>query len=142
MIEITVSELIEAELDEVFKVLLNIKDYKNWWLVPVEKIEGKKNMFKFSPLNFVEIVLIEDYHIKNKELQFKYVKGPFRGTGKWELKKHPIKGLLSIKYTIKLKPINLLIGLLANTKLFRKKHSTDILNIIKNIEKIKKKPNK
>ena len=133
MIEIKVSGLIQSKIDAVDDLLKNYSSYNDWWLIPTETIDGKEKYFQFTPLPFVKIGLEEDFYHANRELRFRYVKGPFRGTGIWELEK--IDGETQISYTIRLKPVNFLIGLMAKTPFFKWKHSQDIRNIIKEIEK-------
>ncbi len=133
MIEIVVSDIINARINVVDSLLKNYATYHEWWLIPTETIEDKEKYFQFSPLPFVKIGLEEDSYHPNNELVFRYVKGPFRGIGIWELEESADKTRLS--YTIKLQAVNFIIGLMAKTIFFRWKHSQDILNIMKAIEK-------
>lgn len=134
MIEITVSNSINAKIEAVFELLIDYSGYKNWWLIPVETLEGKERYFQFSPIPFVKIGLQESLAQPYGKLTFNYIKGPFRGEGIWVLKQLA-NDLLDIRYTVKLQPVNKLIELAANTKFFEWKHSQDIQNIIQTIEK-------
>jgi len=133
MIEIKVSEIINVKIDKVDNLLINYASYNEWWLIPTETIKGKDKYFQFSPLPFVKIGLVEDLYQPNNELKFRYIKGPFRGTGIWKLE--GIDNKTQISYTINLKPVNIIFGLMAKTRIFRWKHNQDIKNIIKELEK-------
>ena len=134
MIEIIVSDIINTRINKVDNLLKNYSAYNEWWLIPTETLKDKENYFQFSPLPFVKIGLEEDFYQPNRMLRFKYIKGPFRGIGQWQLEKSE-NDSTKISYTIRIKPINSIFGLMAKTKLFKWKHSQDILNIMKKIEK-------
>lgn len=135
MIEIIVSDIINVQPNKAYEILKDYGAYKNWWSIPTETFNNKMNYFQFNPIPFVSIGLEENFSELNKIIVFNYVKGPFRGQGKWELSNLE-NSKTKISYTINLKPINLIFGIIANTKLFKWKHKQDITNII---EKIKEK---
>ena len=134
MIEISVSDIVEAQVNSVDNILKNYGGYKEWWIFPIEILETDGFYFQFSPIPCIRIGLRENYYHPKKKLQFEYVRGPFRGIGFWELEDLGNRNT-KISYTIKLEPINDFIGLMAKTKSFRWKHSSDIKKLIREIEK-------
>ena len=87
MIEITVSEVIDTNLQVANNLLRDYPSFKRWWTIPIKKVDRKNKYFEFSPFPFIRIGLEEDSYHTNKEIKYKYIKGPFRGFGVWELEK-------------------------------------------------------
>lgn len=134
MIELHVAGSVQAKVKDIYQVLRDYTEYRSWWPLPVRTIEGVASYFEFSPLPLITIGLKENYYLENKVVQFKYVKGPFMGIGRWEIKESGRKGHTLLSYHIKLKSKNRLIGYMAHTALFRRKLSRDINNIIQKLE--------
>jgi hypothetical protein len=134
VIEISVSEIVKAQVTSVDNILKNYTQYKEWWIFPIDISVVNGFYFQFSPIPFIIIGLKEDSYRPGKKLQFKYARGPFRGIGFWELEDLG-NSKTKISYTIKLEPRNNFIGLMAKTKLFNWKHSSDIKKLIREIEK-------
>ena len=134
MIEISVSDIVNAQINSVDNILKNYNGYEEWWIFPIDIFETNKFCIQFSPVPCIKIGLKEDYHHPKRKLQFEYVRGPFRGIGFWELEDLG-NGKTKLSYTIKLKPINNIIGLMAKTKIFNWKHSSDIKKLIRQIKK-------
>ena len=134
MIEISVSDIVKAQVNSVDNILKNYSGYKEWWIFPIETFENNRFYFQFSPIPCIKIGLKEDSYHPKKKLQFEYVRGPFRGIGFWELEDVG-NSQTKISYTIRLEPLNNIIGLMAKTKIFYWKHSSDIKKLIREIKK-------
>lgn len=134
MVEITVSQTIEAPIQNVYEVLIDIQSYPYWWELPIKYKGSQEGYFQFSPLPGIHIGLEKIFHVNQKLLQFKYVKGPFRGTGNWNVQQKS-ENLTWISYSIELEPTNYLFNLISSTNLFKTKHTNDIKKLIRTIEK-------
>jgi ribosome-associated toxin RatA of RatAB toxin-antitoxin module len=134
VVDIKVTKVIHAQIGQVYSILVDFNNYGKWWPIPVKIIDKEKGHFEIRPIPFVGIGLQIDHYSLNKEIIIKYIYGPFRGKGRWELK--PIlKEKVEISYSIRLIPVNRLINFIASTKFFEKKHTDDIKDIILGIER-------
>lgn len=130
MIDIDVSKTIYGRIEDVFRKLLDVSSYSQWWSLPVTNIEPQNYLIKIYPLKFVGISLLRTDYSENKFIDFEYVSGPFRGKGRWSFKVLTSNGTIEISYHIQLTPKNRLIGMIAKTDLFIEKHTNDIMRII------------
>lgn len=130
MIDIVVSKTIYGRIEEVFRKLLDVSSYSQWWSLPVTNIEPQIHLIKINPIKFVGISLLRTDYSENKFIDFEYVGGPFRGKGRWSFKVLSSNDTIEISYHIQLTPQNRLIGMIAKTDLFKQKHTNDIIRII------------
>ncbi|MEM9671501.1 MAG: SRPBCC family protein [Cyclobacteriaceae bacterium] len=134
MIEITVSQVLEFPKEAIFRVLQNYGEYPTWWPMTVRIPFNTNDYFEFSPLPSLSIGQEESWVVENTEVELSYRKGPFRGTGTWCLEEANGQ-CTELSYEVRLKPVNWLIKLVAQTSFFRSKHRRDILKIISALEK-------
>ena len=133
MIEVVVTANIHYEANQVFAALQDFTNYNRWWHIPVKTLDNGEKCFLFNPLPLINIILKQNRFIVNREIEYEYVKGPFRGRGKWIIERLANK-TTKITYVISLYAINKLIYKIANTKAFRRKHAGDIYQLIANLE--------
>ena len=135
MIEIRVSHNIDVSQSKAFEVLRAWELYPNWWPVRVTTCEAPEFALVVFPLPLVRIFLVPEHIESGKRIVFRYVRGPFRGTGTWELVSCG-EGGVTVSYSIALNPTNWLVAALASTAAFRSKHCHDIRSIVKCIERV------
>jgi uncharacterized protein YndB with AHSA1/START domain len=133
MIEITVTEVIDVSIKRAYEMLNAHEDYSKWWTLPTRTKGTLPDYFEFTPLPFVRIGLRKIRVVKNRSIEFEYIKGPFRGTATWKLKELE-NHTISITYYVQIKPTNAFYRLLANSNYFAAKHTKDIRRIIEQLK--------
>lgn len=134
LIEITVSKVLEIPKEGIFRVLRNYNEYPKWWPITVHIPSNTENYFEFFPLPGIGIGQEESWVVDNTEIELSYRKGPFRGTGTWCLEEANGQHT-ELSYQVRLKPVNRLINLAAQTPFFRMKHRSDIRKIMSALER-------
>lgn len=138
MINIKVTEIINAPKFRAFRAVCDFRSYGKWWVIPINVRNSDLGYLEFKPLIFITIgikVLAKEI---DTEVQFDYVKGPFRGHGIWKFKELE-NGKTQVSYEIFLSPVNFVYRFASSTQFFTRKHIKDIRIIIK---RIKKAPNR
>lgn len=130
-IQLRVAATIPARPADAFARLLDCDRYHDWWPLRVRAIQGQEGAIEVRPLPGVRIVMVQQPREGEDELTYAYLRGPLRGTGTWRVR--PVDGGTEVEYTIRLRPVNALIGLLAATPLFRFKHGRDVRGIIRRL---------
>lgn len=135
MVEISVSETIQARRNDVYHALARHNDYPVWWPLPVRTDLGPEIYFRISPLPYVGIGIEIDPQPQTLEVDYHYVSGPFRGMGKWTIHETGREGFVAVTYAIRLQPQGRFVKWAAGSNAFRNKHARDIKNIIRRLEK-------
>lgn len=131
MFTIAVSGTVHCRAQDAYAELRAYRQYPEWWPIPVEPIAGDCPGIDITPLLFVQIRLVPAESPSETELQYRYMRGPFEGTGKWTIRElSQMPGLTEIQYTVRLEPTSRLAALISSTSLFRWKHTRDIKAII------------
>ncbi|MEL7005584.1 MAG: hypothetical protein AAFN93_23065 [Bacteroidota bacterium] len=133
MVNIKVVEILDISKSSALDIISDFHKYDNWWVIPVKVINSEAGFFEFRPLPFIRIGIELTERKSDSEVQFDYVKGPFRGYGIWKFKELE-KDKTEISYEIFLMPTNLIYKLVSSTRIFAKKHVKDIKTIIKRIK--------
>ncbi|SFD98862.1 hypothetical protein SAMN05518672_10454 [Chitinophaga sp. CF118] len=130
---IKVERTIKKPYSLVKGILFDLSNYINWWNTFNARVDIKTNTITFKPLPFVEVKLQqvdkgEDFII------FKYIEGPLAGYGTWRIRDIG-NGNTNVSYTIFVRGKNKILNSIKNTTLFKWKHSKDIHNLLKALEK-------
>lgn len=123
-------ELRDISEDFIFAKLADIGNYTNWRSVPVTAVNLKDNTVKFMPVPFIGITWKLTYNYLDKIIICRYASGPLRGQGIWSVKTKNENTIL-VTYRMEVRGIAVLFDLFIRTSFFKKKHTRDILNIIK-----------
>jgi hypothetical protein len=124
----TVTATVGCSTERTRAVLYRVEEYPAWWPTPVTWSDDGPGHLVISPLPIVRIQL--DLAARStSDVRFKYVKGPFRGTGTWVISAAD-GNQCEVSYAVDLRPVNPLVALVARTRRFRLKHEADIRHII------------
>lgn len=130
MINIEVSRTMKADIGDVYQTLIQVDKYQEWWPIYIRVIHYDDKVIKIYPTMFTCVELRLKQFSHNEFIELEYISGPFRGLGQWRLYQHRPTNNIEVTYTVLLEPTNVLIRVIAKTKLFRNKHINDIVSIL------------
>ena len=130
MIELRVSRVLQCTPARALAVLEDWRRYPEWWPLSVSLDSGA---LVVRPLPLVRLVLEPAPCASPGQVVFRYTRGPFRGTGTWEVAGEP-EGPAKVGYLIQLGPAARAIELVSSTHLFRARHRRDIEGILERLE--------
>lgn len=134
-VKIDVGGDVRGTPDDVEALLTDYENYDCWWPLPVEVSGSAVPRLRVTVLPFVELDLEPMMEVEGGTVGYRYVRGPFRGTGVWDLQ--PRRGqepLTGVRYRIELRPVNGLVRWISRTRLFRRRHTADINGILRAME--------
>jgi hypothetical protein len=132
-VDVRVVGSVRCSVETVGEVLAHVAAYPEWWPATSLVAEDEAVRVRVSPLPFVEIVL-EAGAVLEDEVWLEYSRGPFRGTGVWTARPDGTDERTLVSYAVHLEPVNAAVALLASTRLFRRKHESDVRRIIERLE--------
>ncbi len=134
MTEIEVTRYVMGNLESYRKRFQDIESYADWW--PIKTTYVSEDVIRIIPITPFTIHLKKvKPEIKNT-IEFRYVKGPLRGMGRWIFYKINDENYLKVSYYIKIRGLTPLLNILAKTSLFKRIHQKQIKNIIKEAERL------
>ena len=132
MIEIEDAILIQGSPKEVFLILEEYPNWKEWWHIQPFMIEGEPKCIEFRPVPFIKVKWREMRKVENELIEFAYEKGPYAGKGIWRIASQG--ETVRVSYTIYLTPKNALFWLFSKTPFLKWKHSGDLQIILNNLK--------
>ncbi|MDR3715870.1 MAG: hypothetical protein P4L51_23900 [Puia sp.] len=132
IVSIVVSEVVVAELERVFKTLMDHGSYPDWWHVPAKILPG--DVVVFHPLWFVTIKIRIEKRPERNQIYFHYIEGPIVGLGVWKLAWGEDERSTEVSYSVDIRARNYLFQKVLESSLFRKRHERDIRRLIESVE--------
>lgn len=129
---------IYTSLENVWKVLIDIPNYHNWWPKSVNLKVSNFNkdivntQFEARPLGGKSFSCRVVSIIPKKEIKLSYFAGIYRGEGIWKLEKK--ENSITVSYSVDLKIVDKSIALLSKIVSIPKLHSMIFKKILKGLE--------
>jgi len=130
---------INASVENIWNVLIDIHHYHQWWPKSVNLKVSNFNkdivntQFEARPLGGKSFSCRVVNSVLNKEIRLNYFEGIYRGEGVWKLEKK--ENSITVSYSVNLEIVDKSIALLSRIIPIPKLHSMIFKKILKGLEK-------
>jgi hypothetical protein len=128
---IVVQKTIHRDAEYLKSRILDIRFFEKWWSRFNSIVDCESMVINFMPLPYLKLK-IKVIDIAENSITYDYIEGPLRGIGRWEIQKRTDQKS-NLICTVRLNSRWIVFRAFIKSKLFKWKHSRDILGLMESL---------
>ncbi|WP_179367636.1 hypothetical protein [Winogradskyella forsetii] len=134
MTEIEVIRYVMGSPKSYKSVFEDMESYARWW--PIDTNYVSEETISIMPIAPFAIHLKKMHTTAKNTVEYRYIKGPLRGQGRWIFQDINGENYFKISYYINVKGLTPMISLFAKSALFEQIHKKNVEKIIREAERL------